>query len=438
MDEPITPCECTAFGDCPRHKLTKHPHWHKLCQTRQDYYDAWEQGRGPGQTGLTDAPQPDAFPCRHRGELLEVRTCDLCGSKGQPLEIYHCTQVGECSIGRRHSQVTACIACELREESPPRRVLLRDPLCPGDITVLTAAVRDLHAQYPGRYVTAVDTPHPALWEHNPHVVPAEPDFEPLDIHYDADKHFPGRGVEASINVSSSRPIHMLEAYCEGLSHALGLERVLRPRHWLEPSIRLSAAEKGWRSQVQEVTGRPVVYWLINAGTKSDYTAKQWPYYQELVDRTRDRITWVQVGSASDQHPPLAGVVDLVGKTSLRQLVRLVYHAAGVVCGVTALAHLAHWVERGPFTFGRRPAVILAGGRESPHWFAYPGQQIMHTIGELDCCAHGGCWKSRVAPLREGSPSLNASLCEHPVDNAPLCMRRLLPEHVAHVVRRLAL
>jgi len=44
----LTGCEnCT--GDCSRHKMFKHPTWVRLCQTKQDYFDAWERGTGPGQ-----------------------------------------------------------------------------------------------------------------------------------------------------------------------------------------------------------------------------------------------------------------------------------------------------------------------------------------------------------------------------------------------------
>jgi hypothetical protein len=53
----MTGCQCEHPGWCERHGVRKSPHLHKLCQTRQDYYDAWEQGRGPGQH-LPVEPQP--------------------------------------------------------------------------------------------------------------------------------------------------------------------------------------------------------------------------------------------------------------------------------------------------------------------------------------------------------------------------------------------
>lgn len=48
-------CECPVAGFCERHKIHKHEAWHRLCQTRQDYFNAWEKGKGPGQMS-SDAP----------------------------------------------------------------------------------------------------------------------------------------------------------------------------------------------------------------------------------------------------------------------------------------------------------------------------------------------------------------------------------------------
>lgn len=47
-------CVCEQPGWCERHQCHKTPHWHRLCQTRPDYYAMWEAGRGPGQV----VPQP--------------------------------------------------------------------------------------------------------------------------------------------------------------------------------------------------------------------------------------------------------------------------------------------------------------------------------------------------------------------------------------------
>ena len=42
-------CECSMAGFCLRHRVDKTPHLKHLCETREEYFNAWELGRGPGQ-----------------------------------------------------------------------------------------------------------------------------------------------------------------------------------------------------------------------------------------------------------------------------------------------------------------------------------------------------------------------------------------------------
>jgi len=67
-------------------------------------------------------------------------------------------------------------------------------------------------------------------------------------------------------------------------------------------------------------------------------------------------------------------------------------------------------------------VVVAGGREPPHWEAYPTHQFIHRVGALACCKSGGCWKSRVAPLGDGNECDDPSnLCVDVVDLLPRCL-----------------
>ena len=50
-------CVCPLAGYCERHKINKGNTWHLLCQTHQGYFDAWEQGYGPGQQGNPLTPK---------------------------------------------------------------------------------------------------------------------------------------------------------------------------------------------------------------------------------------------------------------------------------------------------------------------------------------------------------------------------------------------
>ncbi len=296
-----------------------------------------------------------------------------------------------------------------------RTLILRNYLSPGDILAMTAAVYSLHKQHPGQFVTAVDTAAPALWEHNPDVVTIEQanerGAETVQTHYPL------------IQSCNQRAVHFLQGYCDFLEENL---RVKVPLLTNRPMLYLSTEEKAWMDQVQELTGKQRKFWVICAGRKADYTTKFWgtENYQRLIDSMRGRVLFVQVGEAGHHHPPLRNVVNLVGKTDLRQLVRLCWHAEGGVGGVTLLMHMMAALEK--------PYVCIMGGREPVSWNAYPKMQLMHTIGSLPCCRNEGCWKSRTVALGDGSEQDN-SLCEDPVlgeEPIPRCQALIRPEQVA--------
>ncbi len=156
----------------------------------------------------------------------------------------------------------------------------------------------------------------------------------------------------------------------------------------------------------------------------------------MVDHFRGKILFVQVGALGHHHPKLEGVLDLRGQTDLRELVRLVYHSQGVLCSVTALMHFAAAVEVKHGHPRNRPCVVVAGGREPAHWEAYPDHQFVHTNGALPCCAAGGCWKDRVAPLGDGDKrDRREHLCVDVVDALPRCMSMISPDEI---VRRIEL
>jgi ADP-heptose:LPS heptosyltransferase len=306
----------------------------------------------------------------------------------------------------------------------PAKLVLQANLSPGDILTLTAAVYSLHRTYPGDYLTDVRTSASEIWQNNPDITPldiGDPAVRRIDMHY------------PSIHRSNQEPVTFIAGYTEFLGQQLGRPLACRINR---PVLYLSEAELAMPCPIQEqypeAKLRP--FWLVCVGTKRDYTAKQWPveHYQEVVDRTRGWIVWVQIGAREHDHPPLRGVIDMRGKTNHRQLVRLAYHACGGLGPSTYLQHLmAAW---------QRPYILLLGGREPAMWQSYPLQHTLHTIGCLPCCAAGACWRSRVVPLGDGSDK-DRSLCARPVLgwSRPFaeCMGRISPEEVVCLLRRIA-
>lgn len=258
--------------------------------------------------------------------------------------------------------------------------------------MLTAAVRDLHTLYPRKYVTDVRSACPELWQNNPWITPLD-EFNLAIRHIQC--HYP------LIQHSNQAPWHFLHGYSRHLGEQLGID--IYPTAF-RGDLHLSSEERQRPSPVEEHFGEKRPYWIIVAGGKYDYTIKWWHRrrWQEVVDQLKDRITFVQVGESEHYHPPLSGVIDMRGKTSMRELVRLVYWSHGIVSPVTCLPHLAAAVALPPGRSGERPCVVVAGGREPPHWETYPWHRFLHSVGTLPCCASGGCWKSRSVPLGDGS------------------------------------
>ena len=291
--------------------------------------------------------------------------------------------------------------------------------------MLSAAVRDLHLNFPGEFITDVRTSCPELWENNPNLtslLESAPGVELLECHYPL------------INYANQTPYHSLNGFIEFLNNQLNIR--IRPTEF-HGDIHLSELEKSWFSQVHELTGADIPFWIIVAGGKRDITIKWWSSerFQEVVDHFRGRIQFVQVGETHHHHPLLDGVIDLRGKTDLRQLVRLVHHSQGVLCGVTAIMHLAAAVERKDTGAHDRPCVVVAGGREPPHWEAYPSHQFLHTVGMLPCSG-GGCWRDRTQPLGDGDERDRPEhICLNVIGELPRCMDMITATDVIRSVER---
>lgn len=290
--------------------------------------------------------------------------------------------------------------------------------------MLTAAVRDLHVTYPGDFVTDTRTQFPALWAHNPYITPLrerDPWSQLLECHYPL------------VHRSNQSPYHFIHGFIEYLNDMLRI--AIRPTLF-HGDIHLSAQEKSSISPVEAMVGRAVPYWIVVAGGKRDFTIKWWDHQrcQRVVDHFAGQIQFVQVGAAEHEHPALRGVIDLRGKTTMRELVRLVYRAQGVLCPVTLLMHLAAAVEVPEGMPKNRPCVVIAGGREPPHWEAYPHHQFLHRVGTLPCCDDGGCWKSRVLPLGDGDvQDQPENLCVDVVGSLPHCMHLITADDVIRAI-----
>lgn len=235
-----------------------------------------------------------------------------------------------------------------------------------------------------------------------------------------------------INKSDKLPYHFIHAFRKEIQLQLGLQI---PQGDFKGDIYMNMNETKPLEKLNGLTD----YWVLDAGYKTDFTLKNWGIerFQQLVNILLEHgIKCVQIGKSetSHKHEVLEGVVNLVGQTSIREMIQLVYNSVGVITPVSFPMHLAAAV---PCKDGRlRPCIVIAGGREPNTWEQYPGHQFIHTVGMLDCCRRGGCWKSRAERLNDGAHSDN-SICPHVVKSehsvVGRCMSLIEPEDVAKII-----
>lgn len=311
-----------------------------------------------------------------------------------------------------------------------KKVVLIHRRAPGDTLVLTALVRDIALTLGDEFEIDVETSAMDLWKHNPHLANLKSrrgrkkDVEYFKISY-------GKGIREQ----NGETIHFMSYFYRSFNERYQTNLVPQFPY---PDLHLSEQERVFRA----VNGR---YWIIIGGGKSDFTAKVWEIrrFQQVADELRQRgIGVVQCGSSDKGHwhPPIDGALNLVGSTNLRDLAKLIYHADGVICGVTLAMHMAAALQR--------PCVTVAGGREAWWWEAYVNEndgfgpkasgnlemphQFLHTIGQLDCCRYHGCWKNKVT-----STSNDKSVCYYPIpkigQTIPKCMDMIGAKHVVDAV-----
>jgi len=286
-------------------------------------------------------------------------------------------------------------------------IIFKHTLALGDIVCMTASIRDLAVTYPGKYQIYVRTSCSTLWNYNPHIAGY------LGVNNKLDAREIKLGYGRYINEANRSPLHFLTAFHRDMRRQLGLEvPVLKPKG----DLYLSPEQK----QQSPFNGR---YWVVFAGGKLDYPVKiwNWRYCQQVVDDLAEYgIPCVQMGAVGGNHKhySLKNVVDIRGKTNLRDFLWVIYHADGVLCPITGAMHVAAVFDK--------PCVVTAGGREHWWWEAYVNVAVdnfgpiasrkvkvphryLHTQDLLDCCQRRGCWKNKI----HGGKTNPSTWCKYP-------------------------
>ena len=299
--------------------------------------------------------------------------------------------------------------------------------------MLSAAVRDLHISHGESFDIFVKTSCSDIWRYNPRVQLHD---NSVDYDQQIDCHYP------LINSSNVTPHHFIHGYRLFLEETLNIKI---PATEFKGDIYLSDLEKKWISQVRE-TGNTDKFWIMCAGGKFDFTSKWWnpEKWQKVVNHFNGKITFVQTGKSDHFHPKLSNVIDLVGKTNLRQYIRLFYHSVGAISPITCAMHFAAAV---PSKFGlkNRPCVVVASGIEPTHWEKYPTHQYITRAGTMSCCEKGGCWKIKSSKIlneeldSEKVCSNRVFVSENPLPEKieelyiPKCMNSISVDEVIHSI-----
>lgn len=277
-----------------------------------------------------------------------------------------------------------------------RKLILHHPFDLGDTVFMTNAVRDLHLAYPGQYQTDVRTRWPDLWKNNPYISSLDDsEGEHLEVGYPL--------------LQNPGSMHFSDGCRLDLADKLGIEI---PWTSMNPDLYLTDEEKD-NNPVVEAFDYSGKFWLLNGGYKADIILKHYPFWQEVVNELKNKVQIVQIGTSNDVHPELENVFSLVGGTSVRDLVKLVYWCEGTIGPLSCQFLLAAAFNK--------PSVIVAGGKEPPRWHMFNYHRYLCVCGCLECAPGNGCWTGKYGD------------CKSRVGGVPRCFAMISPEEVARNV-----
>ena len=246
----------------------------------------------------------------------------------------------------------------------------------GDNVICTGAVRNVRLAHPEiRF---------AMPSANPELCMGNPDYE----HDCTLWRETGKITYGTLeDEQHGRWGNVVEGFTRSLCAILNLPLVpIRVRH---PILVLDDSERLWASQWEDCI-------MLNANCQKCSKSKGYPHWQEVVDML-DGHRIIQVGGNEnrDISPNLRGVEDMRGRTTIRQLMAMVYGCRAVVSPPSCISNIAG-------AFSRRQ-VILNAGREPDVLLYY--ENAVHVSHRCECGwgVETGCISCRFDSTRRGCP-----------------------------------
>jgi hypothetical protein len=240
-------------------------------------------------------------------------------------------------------------------------------IAPGDDVLATAVLRQWHRIHGTR--PAYLTNHPSLFEGNPDVAWTAP-YSPalagaLSLLGVTRKRLKYHDYDAAEDRSVGPAGHLIDLMCA----SVGLPATDDPTPCI--FLRPDELDRPSRSSPRVAVQSSARSATMPIGNKDWYPERM----QQVVDRLRPSADMVQLGLVTD--PPLNGVTDLRGKTTLREAAAILSGASAFVGMVGFLMHLARGVGT--------PSVIVFGGREHPLQSGYAANENLFTAMECSPC-----------------------------------------------------
>lgn len=162
------------------------------------------------------------------------------------------------------------------------------------------------------------------------------------------------------------------------------------------------------------------YWVINANWQTCSETKAYPWYQEIVNLRPD-IVFVQIGSqeSRDVQQSLDNVVDLRGKTNIRELISLISKSKGVLGPVSSTTHIAQALNI--------PCIAINGNREPAALTKHPKTIHFHKDGGCGYTQKKSCLTFKTS--KKTNKTCKA-IVEYKGFKYPACMHNVSPESVA--------
>jgi hypothetical protein len=245
---------------------------------------------------------------------------------------------------------TWALKTALKQGRPQR--LLYFGISPGDDLLCTAVLHELTRR--NREKIWMMSNYPELFDGNANV----DQVMPLDDRYPAYARLFGGKYEflqyaavcpeKDMSVPPSR--HIIAELCNSAK--------IKGQIALRPYFYSTEAEK----QKSAWTQGMIAIQSGGLAAKLPIRNKQWfpERFQEVVNQLKKHFKFIQIGSSSD--PPLTDVVDVRGKTNIRETAAVLANCRLYIGTVGFLMHLARATEC--------PAVIVFGGREAPWQSGY--------------------------------------------------------------------